>query len=142
MDALPEFLAESVNPFLLGVLVPLPWVGARKGGPWRFYAACGLGIGVAVTLAELGKARVVWAGHPGFPSGHETFAAAAATCLVCWDRRWAWLAVPTVAAMGWALVESHYHTPEDIAGAVVLGPTVAWLCHWLLGRATRDAPSQ
>lgn len=142
MDALPEMLAESVNPFLLGLLLPLPFVGPRRGAPWRFWGGSALGIGVAVALAEWGKARMVWAGHPGFPSGHETFAAAAATCLVCHDRRWAALAVPAVTLMAWALVTAGYHTPADIGGALVLGPTVTVACHWALGRSTHDAEGQ
>lgn len=142
MDALPQFLAESINPFLFGLLLPAPFVGPRRPAPWRFHAASALAIGVTVALAELGKARVVWPGHPGFPSGHETFAAAAATCLVCRDPRWAALAVPAVAALGWALVASHYHTPEDITGALVLGPPVALACHRLIGRTEHDAKSE
>lgn len=133
MDALPELLAESVNPFLLGLLLPLPFVGTKRPAAWKFYAASALSIGVAVALAELGKARVIWAGHPGFPSGHETFAAAAATCLVCYDRRWLGFAVCVMALMGWALVMCHFHTVEDVLGALALGPVVAVLCHRAVG---------
>lgn len=137
-----EFVADSVNPFLLGVLLPAPFVGARRAAPWRFYGACALGIGVAVGLAEVGKAREVWAGHPGFPSGHAAFAAAAATCLACRDRRWLAVGLPAVGLMAWALVGARFHTPSDVVGALALGPAVAGACYALTGRTRRDAPGR
>ncbi len=131
MDVLPELLAESVNPFLLGLLLPLPFVGTKRPVAWKFYTACALSIGVAVALAELGKARVVWAGHPGFPSGHETMALTAATCLVCRDRRWLAVGVPLAALQAWALITGYFHTPEDVTGALVTGILPPLAAHWI-----------
>ena len=135
MNVLAHFLADSLNP-LFGLLVlSAPFVGPRPR-PTRvlpFYLASGLGLAVAVMLAEIGKERVVWPGHPGFPSGHETFALACATSLVCWRREWLWVAVPLSVVMGWALVVAGYHQPVEVFGALLTGPTPTLLCHgWRL----------
>ena len=96
----------------------------------RFWGRALLCVGVAVVLAELGKKLQVWPGHGNFPSGHTTFAASAATCLVL--RRgpiWLWLAAPLVALMMASLVYGHWHTVDEVVAASILGPSVAF-CLW------------
>ncbi len=85
-------------------------------------------MGLAVALAEGGKRWQVWPGHPAFPSGHETLCLAAATCLVARDRRWLGLGLPLSALQAWALVRGHFHTPVEVAGALLTGPPVVLLC--------------
>jgi len=88
-----------------------------------------LGIGLAVLLAESGKRFGVWPGHPSFPSGHQSFALAAAVSLTLRDIRWLWLCLPVTLLMSWALVAAGFHTPADIVGAWLISPPRALLCH-------------
>lgn len=134
-----SFLTNALNAVLLFLvaLAPfLPWRG-REAISGRavaeFWARSLAGIGVGVALAESGKKWEVWAGHPAFPSGHETLALAAATSLACRDRRWLAVGLPLAALQAWALVTGHFHTPEDVTGALVTGIVPPLAAH-LLGR--------
>lgn len=132
MDSPARFLAESLNPLLVGMILAAPGPPTRGAG--RYWGRCAVAVGLAVLLAEAGKKYEVWHGHSGFPSGHATFALACATCLILRDRRWAWLAAPSVLLMAWALVAAHYHDVPDVVGALILGPTVAALVLRLMAR--------
>jgi len=121
-------LADSINPVFALLVAAAPFVRPRHGAPFRFWAVSIAAIGLPVALAEAGKAISVWPGHPSFPSGHETFALAAGTCLAFRSRRWLWIALPLCGLLAWALVAAQYHTPLDTAGALLLGPPIAWLC--------------
>ena len=132
-----SFLTNALNAVLL-VLVALapflPWRGrdAIRGlEVAEFWARSLVGIGVGVMLAESGKKWEVWAGHPAFPSGYETLALAATTCLAC--RNWRWLAVgaPLAALQAWALITGHFHTPEDVTGALVTGIVPPLAAHFI-----------
>lgn len=97
---------------------------------WRrvavFWGRAGLVLGAAWVLAQLGKSQEVWPGHPGFPSGHAAFSAAATVCLIqLRGKRWAWLAVPQLPAMVWGLLASRAHTWPEILGGLVLGGVLA-----------------
>src|SRR5262249_41948815 len=122
------FVAGAINPILLLLLLAAPFVGPREERIWRFWLVSAAGISIAVALAELGKALPIWAGHPEFPSGHATFAAATATRLVRRSLRLLWIAAPLCALLGWALVAAHYHRAVDVAAALLLGPSVTLLC--------------
>lgn len=128
---LAPLIATTINPLLVALILLAPFLSSRPYRPWPFWARCFFGIGLAVLLAESGKRFEVWHGHPSFPSGHETFCLAAITCLAFADRRWLFVGLPLSALMAWALVAAHYHTPIDIAGALVTGPVPAILCHWV-----------
>lgn len=144
MDSLAHFLAEALNPLFVLLLLGAPFVGHRPRAAevLPFYLASALGLAVAVLLAEAGKQRVVWPGHPGFPSGHETFALACATSLLCWRRGWLWAVLPLAVAMGWALVVAGYHQPVEVLGALLTGPPSALLCHaWRLRRRNGQRPT-
>lgn len=125
MNSLARFLAEAINPLLVGMVLAAP--GPSVPGGWRYWGRCSVAVGAAVLLAEAGKKWEVWHGHSGFPSGHATLAAACAMCLILRDRRWAALSVPATALMAWALVAANYHDVPDVVGALILGPTVAAL---------------
>ena len=90
----------------------------------------GLGIGIGVALAESGKHFQVWPGRDTFPSGHETLALAAGTCLAMRNPRWLAVALPLAALQAWALVAGHFHRPLDIAGALATGILPPLGCHF------------
>lgn len=135
MPALARFLADTLNPLFVLLLLIAPFVGPRREAFWRFWAASALALGVAVALAETGKALPVWPAHPGFPSGHETFGLTLATCLVCHDRRWLWAAALLAALLAWALVSAGYHRPVEVAGSLLIGPPVAFVCQMLFAKS-------
>ena len=116
-----SFLTNAINVVLLLLVALAPFVTRRGLGALNFWVRTLVGMGVGVALAESGKRWEVWAGHPGFPSGHETLALAAATSLACRDRRWLAAGVPLAALQAWALITGHFHTPEDVTGALVTG---------------------
>jgi membrane-associated phospholipid phosphatase len=89
-----------------------------------------LGTGIGVALAESGKHFSVWPGRPTFPSGHETLALAAGTCLVLWNPRWLVIVLPLAALQAWALVAGHFHRPVDVAGALITGILPPLGCHF------------
>ncbi len=117
------FLTNAVNILLLACAAAAPLLPGPKGrrDAWEFWLRSGLGIGIAVVLAESGKHFVVWPGRPTFPSGHETLALAAGTCLVLRHPRGLILVLPLAVFQGWALVAGHFHRPVDVAGALVTG---------------------
>ena len=137
MDALSNFLAETLDPFFVVLLLCAPLIGPRSY-PARvlpFYLASALGIAIGIVLAEEGKQHMIWSGHPGFPSGHETSALSCATSLVCWRIGWIWAVMPLVLVMGWALVTARYHITSDVWGALLSGLPPTLLCHaWRLRR--------
>ncbi len=123
------FLTNAVNTvlLLLAAAAPLlPTKDAHKNADkirsaGDFWLRSGLGIGIAVALAEGGKHFQVWPGRPTFPSGHETLALAAGTCFVLRHPRGLALVLPLTAFQAWALVAGHFHRPVDVAGALVTG---------------------
>lgn len=133
MASLDHFLADHINYLLAGLLVPAPFVGRRGKSAFEFWARSAAAIAIAVLLAEEGKRLT----HSGFPSGHETFALAAAVSLACRDPRWLWPGVPLCGALGWALISAHYHAPVDVAGALLLAPPIALGCHRIKFPAAR-----
>jgi len=133
----PGMISSSINPFLVLMILVEPALPRRtEQEAWpRFWLRAVLGIAIAVVLAEMGKRYEVWPGHPSFPSGHTTFATAAAVALVCRrGRRWAPLALAAVLLMGTALVIGHYHTIADIIGGIALAVTITGGPFWLRAR--------
>lgn len=130
MFALAHFLANAINP-ILGILLLIAPLVVKRRIPRqiaKFWAASAIGVAVSVLLAEEGKRMVVLAGHPGFPSGHETFALACAVNLLCWRTAYIYIALPLVLIIGWALVTAHFHQTIDIFGALITGPWPSLLC--------------
>lgn len=128
---LPRLIANAINPLSVLLLLGAPFVTPRPGRIprcWQYWGRCVLGVGLAVALAESGKRWEVWHGHPGFPSGHETFCLAAMTCLAARDLRWLVLGLPLSLLMAWALIAARFHTPIDVTGALLTGPGPALLC--------------
>ncbi len=130
-----QALADNINPVLALLVAVAPFVRPRHAAPIKFWVGSIAAIGLPVALAEAGKAVSIWPGQPSFPSGHETFALAAGTCLAFRSLSWLWIALPLCALLAWALVAAQYHQPLDTVGALVLGPPIAWLC---LRRLTVD----
>lgn len=123
-----QHLADTINPVLALLAAASPFACPRHAAPWKFWAGSIAAIGLPVVLAEAGKKVSVWPGHPSFPSGHETFALAAGTCLAFRNPRWLWAVLPLCGLLAWALVAAGYHQPLDTAGALLLGPPIAWFC--------------
>ena len=126
-------LTNAINVLLLLLVAAAPLLPApqkpRRSAKADFWLRSLFGIGISVALAESGKRFEVWPGRNTFPSGHETLALAAGTCLVvCSPRRVAWM-LPLAALQGWALVAGHFHRPVDIAGALVTGILPPLGCH-------------
>lgn len=117
-----HFFADTLNPLLIFCLFVTGILRRARIPLWKYWLACAVGIGAAVIIAEAGKYFVVWAGHPSFPSGHESFAVSSGACLVAADRRWLWAVIPICLLMAWALVGAGYHHPIDVAGAALLAP--------------------
>ncbi len=128
MPVVPQLLANAINPISALLLLAAPFVTPRTGPVRDYWGRCVLGIGLAITLAESSKHFEAWHGHPNFPSGHETFCLAAMTCLAVRDPRWLGLGLPLSLVMAWALIAAHFHTPVEVAGALLTGPGPALLC--------------
>ena len=150
---LADKLSDVINPVLLAFIAEEPLrlrelrrTSAEKMArlwpdTWRLWGRSLLCIGGAVGLAELGKTMQVWPGHPNFPSGHTALAASAATVIVLHrGRAWLWITTPLVLLMGAALIYGHWHTPDEVAGALLLGPSLTYF----LWKATekRSKPSK
>lgn len=120
-------LSECINPIFIALLLEEPLrhqEGQQEKWP-VFWLRSVVSISAAVYLAEEGKRHIVFAGHPTFPSGHMTFATAAAACLVLQrGPRWLLLTAPLAAAIGVSLVIAGWHRPVDIAGGLLLGMIV------------------
>jgi membrane-associated phospholipid phosphatase len=136
-------LTNAINGLLLlltaaAPLLPRPQKpGKQKRGKQKlgksafdFWLRSFLGIGIGVALAESGKHFSIWPGRPTFPSGHETLALAAGTCLVLWNPRWLAVVLPLAALQAWALVAGHFHRPVDVAGALITGILPPLGCHF------------
>lgn len=129
--ALADKLSDLINPALGLLLLEEPLLDPRNTRePWLlFWVRAGAATGLAVALAELGKHFQVWPGHASFPSGHTTFATAAAASLVLQrGPRWLWIAAPAVVLMGSSLVYGHWHTPDEVLGGFALGLAVSIAC--------------
>ena len=126
MSASPAaFCANIINPILALLLLAIPFLTRKGSLAPSFWLASAAGMIVGTFLAERGKAHQIWPGHPGFPSGHETFGIAAGVSLICWDRRWAFMVVPILILLGGALITVKYHDLPDVLGATVTGTVPA-----------------
>jgi membrane-associated phospholipid phosphatase len=127
LHSLADQLSNTINPLLGLMILEEPLLDQRNARePWPlFWVRSAIAVGLAVTLAELGKKYQVWHGHPFFPSGHTTFATAAAICLVMRrGPRWLAIAVPLVVLMGWGLAYGHWHTPTEVFGGFLLASLI------------------
>lgn len=126
-----QMCADGINPALLfSVLSEIPFAlssatpqtrHAALGRAVRFCIAGCVAIAVPVVLAELGKKHEVWNGHPGFPSGHATFAASASAVIIAYrGRHWLLLCTPVTAAMLYSLVYLGHHEMPEVIGGLML----------------------
>ena len=134
------FLTNAVNTLLLLLAAAAPLLPTKDvtktdtnkaPSAWTYWLRSGLGVSIAVILAESGKHFVIWPGRPTFPSGHETLALAAGTCLVLRHPRGLALVLPLTVFQAWALVAGHFHQPVDVAGALITGIGPPLGCHLL-----------
>jgi membrane-associated phospholipid phosphatase len=112
----------------------------------RFWILFLCAVAASVAAARLGKYWQVWPGDPGFPSGHQAFAAAATVCLVrIGGRLSVILCVPLLVVMGFALITATAHDLRGVTGGVIVGVLVATACWYVLGRkllpTARAAPN-
>ncbi|MBC8139691.1 MAG: phosphatase PAP2 family protein [Fibrella sp.] len=133
-----QLCADSIAPALLFSVfseVPIALSSATSqtrnatlGRALRFCVVGCVAIAVPVVLAELGKKYEIWHGHPGFPSGHTTFAASASAVIVTYrGKHWLLLCAPATVVMMCSLVLLRYHTPVEVLGGLVLGAVLATL---------------
>lgn len=138
-----QMCADGINPaLLLSVFSEVPLAlstatpatrNAAVSRALRFCVAGCVAIAVPVVLAELGKKHEVWSGHPGFPSGHTTFAAATSAVIVAYrGRYWLILCGPATIVMMYALVYLRHHEPPEVFGGLILGVGLASLVMRLL----------
>ena len=86
---------------------------------------------------------------PGFPSGHEAFAASFATSAVIADRRWLPVAVVLTIATAPVVVWARMHQWPDVIASAIYSPLVTLLFHRLFGSGidywkvlkSRDVPN-
>jgi len=132
---LADRASDAINPIFIALILEEPLLGDRVRAErlrcgLLFWARAILCIAVAVVLTEAGKKYEIWPGHPNFPSGHTTFATAAATSLVLQrGRRWLWLVAPLALLMGLSLAYGHWHTPDEVLagwGVGMLVPLGLW----------------
>ena len=137
---LAERASYTINSILIVLILEEPLLGdGERGDRLRrgllFWTRAVLCIAVAVVLTELGKKYEVWPGHSNFPSGHTTFATAAATSLVLQrGRRWLWLVAPLALLMGLTLAYGHWHTPDEVLAGWVVGIAVPFGLWRLINR--------
>ncbi len=130
-QSLAQTLADGINPaLLLSILSDIPIAlsspepdrALRLRRAVRFVVAGCIAVAVPVVLAELGKHHEIWHGHPGFPSGHTTFAASASAAIVVYrGNYWLIVAVPLTLAMMTSLVYLQHHNVPEVLGGLVLG---------------------
>ena len=131
--AMLSFLTNAINGLLLLLVAAAPLLpSSRKPRPsaFDFWLRSGLGIAIGVILAESGKRFEIWPGRDTFPSGHETLALAAGTCLVIGNPRRLALVLPLAALQAWALVAGHFHRTVYVAGALITGILPPLGCHF------------
>jgi len=137
MVDLAHVLSNVTNPTLAVVLL-IATLRQRVYNPWLFFLTASAAIGYSVWIAEMGKDVLLYPHPGGFPSGHETFAAACLTCLVWINRRWLAFAIPAGVIMGIAIVVARYHAPIDVVGAAIISPlttsSVLFICLWSVDR--------
>jgi membrane-associated phospholipid phosphatase len=137
---LADRASDAINPIFIALILEEPLLGdGARGERLRrcllFWARAALCIAVAVLLTEAGKRYEVWPGHPNFPSGHTTFATAAATSLVLQrGRRWLWLVAPLALLMGLSLAYGRWHTPDEVLAGWAVGTLVPLGLWRLIGR--------
>ncbi|MFD5184671.1 phosphatase PAP2 family protein [Streptomyces sp. NPDC058372] len=149
-EGLAEFFADAggmlVGPVLLGALIVLLRLWARRGGAapyrWALPVATGLAMALVPPLVSLAKVLTDRPGPPAmggtgfFPSGHAATACVAfGACVlllrgaVASVRLW-WSLVAACAvfngAVGYGLVRQGYHWPLDVAASWALGVFLLW----------------
>jgi len=131
-------LTNAINTLLLFCVAAAPLLPSKnpksknsRQSAGQFWLRSIFGIGIAVVLAESGKHFSVWPGRPTFPSGHETLALAAGTCLALRNPRSLAFVLPLTVLQGWALVAGYFHGPVDVAGALATGILPPLACHFV-----------
>lgn len=138
-----DWIADSVNPVLLGAFLACGFASFHKRGRSAgvLMSRAGLALLVTYLLAHINRWMLLWRDHRGFPSGHMAFFLALATSFFLLDRRSALLTVPAAALYGWLIVFLGYHSWLDLLGAVALAIPVTLLCHLNSGDRINPGPN-
>ncbi len=130
-----DFLADSVNPVLLGLFLGFCLFTLRnRGGARAFLSRFGLALLITYVLSHLHQG-FHWGKNLGdFPSGHMAFFFTVATSFFLLEGRSALFTVPVALLYGWLIVFLGYHSWIDLLGALVLAVPVTWFVHRIAGR--------
>jgi membrane-associated phospholipid phosphatase len=86
----------------------------------RFFLRTLVALVIALLLAHLNRLFDFWPAHRYFASGHMTFAFGMALSLGML-RPWTLaFTLPLLIPFGAALITLHFHTPEDVLGAILI----------------------
>ncbi len=67
-----------------------------------------------------------------FPSGHTSYAFAAATCIAYYNRKWGVPAVVFAAIVGFSRMYLYVHWPTDVLAGAIIGTVIALSCIWFM----------
>ena len=130
-----DFLADSVNPVLLGLFLGFCLFKLRnRGGAKAFLSRFALSLLTTYVLSHLHQWFHWWKNFGDFPSGHMAFYFTVATSFFLLERRSAFFTVPLACLYGWLIVFLGYHSWIDLLGALILAVPVTWFVHRMAAR--------
>jgi hypothetical protein len=107
----PMVMAAVFLGFLFAIEMP------AKG---RFFARALVALLIALLLAHLNRIFDFWPEYRYFASGHMTFSLGLAISLGIMRPWTLWITLPVMVPFGVALVAFHFHSVEDVLGAIVI----------------------
>jgi hypothetical protein len=125
-------------PHLMALVFLAFFFSTHVPGKGRFFARALLALVIAIFLAHLNRLFDFWPAHRYFASAHMTFCLGVALSLGLL-RPWTLaITLPLLVPFGFALVVFHFHSAEDVLGAIPLMLGVYGIVHysWRMTPAT------